>query len=188
MRLSIIILLFFAPLLSTSQNTKSDSMQKINYQKALNYLSDSDYIKAHLNFLYAHARNKKSYLGKLSLKKRDALEPIVISLKLALKEKMLKKIQGTWEMKKNGSNWGFENVDDDSPFKNTMTIKGYKVLFFKNDSLLKTANIEKTSYFNKIIDSENKTWNYTLNEESTMHLIESIGVCGNMEIYYERIK
>jgi len=202
MKIWTLLILGLTCLNSWSQITESEVKQKEHYDTALNRLSQAEDLQAMVYFHFAIKVNSKSGLGKMAFKKRDSLKPIV-------RNRHIEKIQGVWMLTSSGSNWGHDKVTNETAINNIIIVKGNKISFFEQSrnslekKLIKTEIIkfceinEQYPTFISFVYQNKQIWKYWISDSNNlrvMNLGEEVKngrteiLCGNSELYYEKIK
>lgn len=202
MKKIILILFIFNFLQCWSQKTKKSKYQKEIYIEAQSFLNKSDYLSAIKVFDIVNKLNPNSDLGKLAKIKSDSIRQIP-------RRNLIGKIIGKWQLKKTGSNWGFEDYKD-SIINQILIIDENRFSFFEQNQKTKDMKLVKVEdfkflknndegfYSSEFVFFDNQIWVFMIIDETgnlrqiNTGEVTSTGrteiVCGNLELYYFRIE
>ncbi|TDE28510.1 hypothetical protein E0I61_11525 [Flavobacterium ranwuense] len=195
------ILFIFIFCRTWSQENKSPEYQQKMFEKANEYLKNSEYSSAAGLFRYVNELNPNNDLGKISLTKSDSLRPIS-------RQRLKESLVGKWKLSRTGSNWGMENTKDTIIVK-ILIIDENKFCFYEQDlksSKMKLINCENIQFSKSANErfysydfafSDNQIWSFSVNSKNGELRQMYIGdqnengiremVCGNPELIYTKL-
>jgi hypothetical protein len=169
MRPGIIFISLLLYVQSWSQNNNQiEDLQIKNFNRAKDFLKDSNLNGAMNSFYNATRFNPKTQIGALSLKKAD-------SIKIILRKNLINELTGNWRMIDDVPTWVMR---EDSIVGQMLKINTSEIQFFelirnaKNWKLAKTEKIlysdqfSESSSYTDLIYSNNEIWHYWIDEKT----------------------
>lgn len=169
MRSAIIFITLLLYVQSWSQNNNQiEDLQIKDFNRAKDFLKDSNLNGAMNLFYNANRLNPKTQIGALSLKKAD-------SIKIILRKNLINELTGNWRMIDAVPTWV---IREDSIVGQMLKINTSEIQFFeliRSAKNWKLAKIEKILYsdefsesssYTDLIYSNNEIWHYWLDEKT----------------------
>ena len=148
MRPEIIFIVLLLSIQSWSQNNNQvEDLQIKDFNRAKDFLKDSNLNGAMHLFYYANRFNPKTQIGTLSLKKAD-------SIKIILRKNLINELVGNWKMINDVPSWVMR--EEDSIVGQMIKINTNEIQFFeliRNAKSWKLTKTEKTLYSNEFSES-----------------------------------
>jgi hypothetical protein len=205
MKKYILILFFIIFYQAEAQEFKALENQKKMYELAVEYLKQPRYSSvagAAGFYRYLNQLNPKSEIGRMALKKSDSLISIA-------RKSLIESLVGTWKLYETGSNSGFEKAND-TLIDKVLVINENKFLFYDQNIKTKEMKLIKTEEiaFSKVLGendfsyefvfSDSRIWWFNIDPKNDRLRQFNTGeekengrteiFCGNLEMYYTRIK